>query len=117
MQKHQDDWLTARQQIEKCLGEYKSPGSLAKEAGINYFAARRFINFGIHNRSKNAEILRIFFGVELHKTAKIQNPRMRTLTERLCNVWDGTEAHAQLIEKLIESTKPFRIEDRVKGKD
>lgn len=113
MQKHQVDWPAARELIKAKLTQYKDrPGVLAREAGIGYFAARRFILNGVHNRGKNVDKLCNFFGIKVTETVKVQKGTLGELSDLLREVWDGTEAHAQLIGKLIESTKTFRVEGR-----
>jgi len=115
MQNNQVYWPAARMQLGKKLKQYKDrPRDLAREADINYFSARRFILNGVHNRSRNVEKLCNLFGINVSKNAKMQIDSIGALTGLLRNVWDGTDAHAQLIGKLIESTKPFRVEDRAK---
>ena len=41
----------------------------------------------------------------------IKNDLAKLMAE-IESVWDGTESHAQLLSRLIRSTKSFRIEER-----
>lgn len=87
------------------------PGELAKRAGIGYYAARRFLQHGVKNRTAAALKLCDFFEIPVDITQKVQNPGER-LSRILRETWDGSDDHAKLLAKLISSTKPFKITHR-----
>lgn len=86
---------------------------LAIAAGISYDAARRFVLNGAKNQTATAEKLCLHFHIPLHETAKPQNcSKLGELTALVEEVWDGSGPHAELLAKLIKSTKPFKVQDR-----
>lgn len=115
MQNYQTKWDSVCVELNKRLRQYEGrPLSLAKDAEINYFAARRFLISGVQNRGRNAEKLCALFEISNYETAKPRAGALSDLTSVLRDVWDGSEAHAKLLAKLMESTKSFRVEGRTK---
>jgi hypothetical protein len=115
MQNYQTKWDAACIELNKKLRQYDGrPFDLASDGEINYFAARRFLISGIKNRGRNAEKLCAFFKISIDETAKPRAGALSDLTGVLRDVWDGSEAHAKLLARLIESTKSFRIEGRTR---
>lgn len=85
---------------------------LSIAANIDYHAARRALLNGIKNQTKLSDSLCTYFSI-FHSKHKVQTkenwskPKLRKVLE---DVWDGSEAHAELIAQLLQSTKVFRIE-------
>src|SRR5437870_2292665 len=106
MQKVQSDWAAVAAELTRRLTEFSDgPKALARLSGINYHAARRFLQGGVHNRNKNTKKLCHFFKLDAAKTAKPQSRHLDDLTGLIQKVWDGTAPHAELLAGLIESTK------------
>jgi len=98
------------ERLRKWNGDYKA---LADGAHINYHAARRAIMHGLKNNTKLLSNLCTFFGIEMERVEEVQNDTFETLTSILRETWDGTEPHAELLQSLIKSTKPFKVQERV----
>lgn len=96
--------------LSKWSGDYKA---LSDGANINYHAARRAIMYGLKNNTKLLSNLCTFFGIEMDRIEEVQNDAFDTLTAVLRETWDGTAPHAELLQSLIKSTKPFKVQDRV----
>jgi len=95
------------------LAAYKgTPDSLKNEAKISYWAARRYLLLGAKKRTKTADLLCIFFKIDLVENAKVQNAQLDELTRLIENVWDGTPSHAALLARLIRSTRSFTVVER-----
>lgn len=111
----QRDWSIAcgelNAKLQRCGRDYRS---LAESAGISYYAARRFILAGAINYTQTAKKLCLHFGIPTIENAKLQNNKLEELTALVEEVWDGTSPHAELLAKLIKSTKPFKVQDRAK---
>lgn len=103
------DELNARLRQSDC--DYQS---LATSANISYYAARRFVLNGARNCTQTAKKLCLHFGIPLAESAKVQGDKLGELTALVQQVWDGTGPHAELLAKLIRSTKPFKVQDRAK---
>ena len=114
MQKLQRNWCEIASDLNRCLQscslDYRQ---LSEGSGISYHASRRYLLSGhAKNDNKNARALCRFFGVSVEKTAILQNEPMARITQKIQEVWDGSEPHAELIVELIRSTKAFKIGDR-----
>lgn len=110
--KLQTDWTTQRDELNRRLRAYQGgASSLKKAAKINYFAARRFLKNGVSNRTEAAIALCGLFGID--KAQEPQSEELQKLVHLVEQVWDGTPAHASLLAKLIRSTKPFAVEERI----
>ncbi|TCS37907.1 hypothetical protein EDC30_103199 [Paucimonas lemoignei] len=113
MQKLQKDWPIVCAILNHKLASFEGgPNELARLAGINYFAARRFLSDRVHNHTKNAEKLCEFFEIDITETAKVQTDLLEMLTGLVKQVWDGSAAHAELLAGLIKSTEPFKVAER-----
>lgn len=119
MKKVQNDWQEVRDKLNRYLKAYEhGPQALAEAAGVNYFAARRYLMHGASNRNRTAECLCRHFGVELDGSAKLQMTRRAELVAAIVGVWDGSSPHAELLINLVQSTKAFAYERRHdKGED
>lgn len=113
MNKVQNSWETTCSELNARLRAYDgSPQELSKSARVNYHAARRALLSGIKNQTKLSDSLCTYFKI-YYKEDKVQTrenwskPKLRKVLE---DVWDGSEAHAELIAQLLQSTKVFRIE-------
>lgn len=115
MQKVQTPWTSACKELNKKLRQYKgSPTSLSRESGVSYFAVRRFMLSGVHNRNENVEKLLLHFSISIDETANAGEKTLGELNNVLRDAWDGSEGHAELLAKLIQSTKSFKVEGRQK---
>lgn len=113
MQNNQRSWSSIASELRKKIDESGlEPGEIASKACIDYHAARRLCRGGLRNSSKNAIMLCHFFGVPLHENAKMQNLSHNHLYECINQIWDGSQAHAELIMELIKSTQPFQFTSR-----
>ena len=91
-----------------------TPTALSHKAKIDYYAARRLLSGRLEKRSANAIALCKYFGIETVQNAKTEEDQKRLQLENLISeVWDGSEPHALLIEKLIRSTKNFMIHEKL----
>jgi hypothetical protein len=112
MAEEQKEWAAIAVKLNEALrGCRLSPVQLAKRAGIDYHAARRYLRHGVANRTTGALRLCDFFAIHSDKSQKLQTPSDR-LRRVLHESWDGSEAHAKLLAKLIGSTRPFKITER-----
>lgn len=115
MQKLQRDWVDVSADLNRCLATcnlgYKQLSALS---GLSYYAARRYlVSRRAANNNSSAKALCKFFGISVEaETANSQRDVFRRLTEAIRDVWDGSEPHAELIENLIRTTKPFKIDGR-----
>lgn len=113
MEKLQRHWNRVAAELNEALKKCSlSPNALAQGAKINYYAARRYLINGVDSKTTSALKLCEFFEVPLEEPQKLQNKLLDALTGVLVDTWDGSEPHAELITKLIKSTKPFKIEGR-----
>lgn len=96
-----------RLQLDKCG---LLPKALSEKAGINYDAAYRLLNGGLERRSKAALQLCNYFGINILINAKSTTEKLRfDIYNDIDRIWDGSEAHAKLLQKLIRSTRKFDI--------
>lgn len=113
MHKTQVKWDVIRAKLNAALTQYKdSPTTLSKAAGIDFYAARRFLSNGVKSRSNNAFLVCAFFKIEVTKNAQIEDVQIADLHKLLDEVWDGSPPHAALLAKLMESTRPYTVEER-----
>jgi len=114
MHKTQVKWSVISAELRLALAECGlTPTALSHKAKIDYYAARRLLSGRLEKRSANAIALCKYFGIETVQNAKTKEDQKRLQLERLISeVWDGSEPHAQLIERLIRSTKNFMIQDK-----
>lgn len=111
--KVQRDWAIVRNELNAKLQQSgRNFRLLAESAGVSYHAARRFILNGATNRTATAERLCKYFHIPIAETANLQNPRLEELTALVGEVWDGSGPHAELLARLIKSTKSFRVQNR-----
>lgn len=110
MQKY---WSEISIELAKYLEDCPLSNSLLSKASkVNYHAIRRYRKDGIKSQTQGALMLCKYFKINMKISKKMQNPDLAKLITEIESVWDGTESHAQLISKLIRSTKSFRIEER-----
>jgi hypothetical protein len=111
----QRNWSAVRDELNAKLRQSDCGyQSLAASAGVGYYAARRFILHGATNCTQTAKKLCIHFGIPLAESAKPQGDKLEELTALVQEVWDGTGPHAELLAKLIRSTRAFKVQDRAK---
>lgn len=92
-----------------------TPLELSKAAGIRYDAAWRALRGGVRNYTQTAKALCRCFGLQIVKSRKTQASRERVLEDMvwtIAEVWDGTQAHADLITRLVRSTGAFEVGKR-----
>lgn len=115
MKKLQKTWPDVAKELHYHLCNCTlSHAALSAASGVNYYAIRRFRKTGIHNDTDNATKLCTYFNIEIKNNKKVQNTELDKLVSALTDAWDGSESHAQLLTKLIRSTKSFRVEGRCK---
>lgn len=111
MQKLQRPWSEISVELQRCVREsgltYKQ---LSEQAVIDYFAARRIINGHLKNRTDAATTVCSFFKIDLFYPDKMQSNAGKEILDAITAIWDGTDAHAQLLVKLIEGTARFKVE-------
>ncbi len=113
MRKVQKQWPDIAGELSDQLRNCKlSNNELSIASGVNYFAIRRFRKDGVWNKTSGAIMLCTFFKISEFKYKKVQNTELDKLISELISVWDGSESHAQLLTKLIQSTKSFKVEGR-----
>lgn len=116
VRKVQTSWAAARTLLNTKLGTYTGgPRTLSRAAGVDYHAARRLLKGMAHNRTDCAVRVCQFFGIEVQEVQTSSTDAARTLEELATlvkDVWDGTEAHAVLLKKLIDSTREFKVLER-----
>lgn len=113
MKKMQKTWDEISAELDNCLeGCPLSNSLLSKATKVNYHAIRRYRKDGVKSQTRGALVLCNFFKINMKISKKKQNPDLVKLIMEIESVWDGTESHAQLISKLIRSTKSFRIQER-----
>lgn len=113
MNKIQKNWGEISMELGKHLQECPlSNFLLSKASKVDYFAIRRYRKGGIKSQTQGALMLCKYFKIEMKISKKMQNPGLEKLITEIASVWDGTESHAQLLSKLIRSTKSFRIQER-----
>ena len=112
MAESQEQWAVVAGKLNEALeGCRLSASELAKRAGIDYHAARRFLRHGVTNRTTGALRLCDFFSIPSGKQKQLQT-RADRLHRALHESWDGSDAHAKLLAKLIGSTRAFKITER-----
>lgn len=111
MHKTQKNWSKLSAELREVLFCCKlNPSSLSREAGIKYHAARRLLKGRLEKSSAPAIKLCVHFGIELYENAKMHaDDPLAKLTHVINEVWDGSEDHAELLAKLIKSTKNYSI--------
>lgn len=113
MQNNQRSWSSVAAELRKKLDDSGlEPKELASITGIDYHAARRLCQGGLRNSSKNAILLCHFFDISLYKNAKMQNISRNQLYECVNEIWDGSQAHAELMIELIRSTRLFEFKSK-----
>jgi hypothetical protein len=114
MQNTQAIWDVARVKLNTALAQYKgSPTALAKASGVDFYAARRFLKYGAKSRGTNAYQLCAYFGIDGEQNAHFGTTEITALHRLIAEVWDGTRPHAELLAKLIESTRAYAVNDRL----
>lgn len=110
--KVQRQWPAIAAELYQHLQECSmSDVELSAAAGINYFAIRRLRDNGVKNQTKNAIKLCSFFKISLDAEAEVQNGQLEALIDEIGSVWDGSEAHAKLLTRLLRATKGLKIMD------
>lgn len=113
VKKLQSNWKATRHQLNQALSNCGlTPTQLANASDINYHAARRYLLRGATNHCSTALALCTFFGIPVSDHTEVQPPSGKSLDElrgAIESYWDGSEEHARLIVRLIESTRPFRV--------
>lgn len=114
MQKPQDDWAQLSRTLEQAI---KSSGmddsALARASGADYFAVRRMRLNGVTNRSKNAKKLCGFFSLGgSQPTADVEDAGSESLQRLIHATWDGTAAHRQFLEEVLEMASRYKVRPR-----
>lgn len=110
MQEVQRPWCEIVADLNRALKECSlSLRALANGAGCDYFAVRRFKKDGVLNRSKAALCLCRFYKISTGVPEKVQIKSIGTVIEAVQEVWDGSDAHAELMARLIRSTREFTV--------
>jgi hypothetical protein len=113
MHKTKVEWGVVREKLNEALAQYTgSPTALSRDSGVNFYVIRRALGQGVKSRGKNALRLCAYFGIRIEKNAHVERREIDDLHKLLDDVWDGTRPHALLLEKLIESTRDYIVEDR-----
>lgn len=113
MKKVQRKWPDVARELNEQLAQNKlSYKQLAAASGVSYHAVRRFTLNGVHNQSDNTRKLCSYFNIPIEFGKKVQPDQFAKLVAELESAWDGSDSHANLIAKLIRSTKSFRVEGR-----
>lgn len=113
MHKTQAQWNVAKAKLNEALAQYNgTPTALSRASGVDFYAARRFLNKGAGSRGENALRLCAFFKIEVPENAHAHEPEIVDLHKLLDEVWDGSRPHAALLAKLIESTRSYTVEER-----
>lgn len=113
MEKVQRKWPDVARELNEQLAQSKlSHKQLSIASGADYHAVRRFTLNGAHNQSGNARKLCSYFNITIEISQKVQPDQFAKLVSELASAWDGSDSHANLIAKLIRSTKSFRVEGR-----
>lgn len=110
----QKEWHQIAAELRAKMNECGlNPKSLSINAGINYDAAYRLIKGGLKRRSKAAFQLCDYFKIDMTNNTISTTDKMRLdISREIDTVWDGSEAHARLLQKLIRSTKEFAIHNK-----
>ena len=113
MKKVQKNWVEISTELSQSLHDCAlSNPLLSKASRVNYFAIRRYRKDGAKSQTENALKLCKYFKINIYIYKKLQKNDLAKLMAEIESVWDGTESHAQLLSRLIRSTKSFRIEER-----
>jgi hypothetical protein len=101
-------WIDLAIEIRQVLDArgYKAK-SLSEEAGITIDAAYRILGGGLKRTSAPARVLIAFFKINTNETAN--NALRSRIDVQIDQVWDGSEGHAELICRLIKSTKDLIV--------
>lgn len=111
--KVQTSWAEIREELNQKLAQYCGDyRELSMASGISYDAARRFVLNGAKNWTKTAEKLCLHFCIIEKTTATDESENLQGLIQLLEQTWDGSAAHAELLAKLIISTRSFKVEER-----
>lgn len=115
MKKVQKPWGEISTELSKHLQDCSlSNSELAKASKVNYFAIRRYRKNAIKSQTESAFKLCKYFRIDTFIFIKMQSIDLVKLISEIEAVWDGTESHAQLLSKLIRSTKSFRVVERTR---
>ena len=113
MQSYKSSWSIIRPLLEEKLkSSGKSAHEIASIAGMSYWSASRALREGLKNYNKRAELLCKHFNVRLESQSEKRELQLKALQHLVASVWDGTEAHAELLMDLIKSTGSYKIEQR-----
>lgn len=113
MHKSQAQWTVARVKLNEALAQYNDTSvALSRASGADFYAVRRLRKHGAGSRGKNALLLCAFFGIHVDENARALESEIDDLHKLLDEVWDGSNSHAALLAKLIESTRSFTVEER-----
>jgi hypothetical protein len=116
--KVQRQWPAIAAELYQHLKECSmSDMELSVAAAVNYFAIRRLRESGVKNQTKNATKLCSFFKISLVDEAEVQNGQLEALIDEIGSVWDGSEAHAKLLTRLLRATKGLKIMDGGRKED
>ena len=81
---------------------------ISSASGVDYFAVRRMKRGRLKRRTKNAMRLCTYFGINANVPA-VRLGSYETLVGEIKAVWDGSDAHAQLLVELIRTTRNFKV--------
>jgi hypothetical protein len=103
-------WSNVAADLEVALKAIdKNPMWLESQTGVKHHAIRRMRNGLLKNRTDNAEKLCAYFEIPLIESEKLRISDALDFTQVIQRIWDGSQAHAELIIKLIESTHGFSV--------
>lgn len=104
-----DKWKVKVVEYNRILAEgLVTPSDIERGCKISYDAACRIVRNGITNRTENSEkVGKYLIKIDnKFKNAKTTNKKTDTIKVKLSllldRVWDGTEEHAELIQRLLK---------------
>lgn len=110
MKKVQRPWSEISAELAEYFEQHPVDTNYLKDkAKIDYHAARRILKGQVKNRTESAIRVCNSLGISLETPRKLQGESGQALIQAIDQVWDGTNAHAQLLIELIKSTSSFKI--------
>lgn len=110
MRKVQRPWRDIVADLNVALRECAlSLRELAAMSGCDYHAVRRYKKHGAQNRNAAALTLCTFYKIPIHSSEKLQTESIDVIIGAVQEVWDGSDAHAELMTRLIRSTREFTV--------
>lgn len=104
----------ATQLVGKLKSDPRSSSEISRLSGVSQPTVSRFRCGKIARKRHSSSFNKLCNYYELalpivHSTNKRNNP---TISDAIMAVWDGTEAHAQAIARVIRSLKGYRFTNR-----